>query len=106
MSQTSATRTSLGRPLSLTLTVAVVVSAGSWLLQLLAQFPIGSLGAGLSALGFILGSIVAVVPATVAIVRLIRHPAARSLRNVLLTAFGAIVSLPALLAGVVFLSGH
>ena len=96
----SASTTAFSPALSRVLGIAAAVAVGSWLLQLLVRFPPRSRGAGVTALGLVLGSTVALIAAAIAIVLLVRRPAFRTRRNVLLTVIGAFASLPALLMGV------
>jgi hypothetical protein len=104
MDETSSAATTTFAPtLSRALSIAIAVAVGSWILQFIVRFPPRSRGAGVTALGLVLGSTAALIAVAVAIVFLIRHPASRTWRNVLLTVVGVLASLPALVVGVSFL---
>ena len=92
-------------PLSLALAGLAIVTVGSWFTQLLAQFPPRTLGSSLTAVGFGLGSVAALIAVIIAVIKLVRCPPARTGRSLVLTAVGLLASFPAIVFGVATLVG-
>lgn len=71
--------------LTLALALPVVVAVGAWCVYWLFQFPPRSIGGLLMAFALMAGWAAEIFPVPIAITRLIRYPALRSRRNIVLT---------------------
>lgn len=92
----SASKTSFSPLLLAGLTAPLVIAVLGWLLQLLAKFPSRSFGASLKAVTFGLAPLLECLAVPAAVAVLVRRPESRTLTNVSLTAFCALVLLGAI----------
>ena len=98
-SQVAPVAPSFGAGLSLWLAVPVVMAIGAWVAQWLLRFPPHSPGASLTAVTVVAALVAVIVPVPIALTKLIRNPALRTRRNIILTSFAGLL----LLLGVVVL---
>lgn len=89
--------TSFGLILSSALILPILLAAGSWITQALLRFPPGSVGESLTALGFMIGLLIEIIPVPIAITKLIRNSHLRKPVNVAVTSLAAMQLVVALL---------
>jgi hypothetical protein len=91
-----------GSPLTLRVVLwgAPLAVAVAWLAQWHWHFPRHSLGASITAMLLVLGSVVASVSAVFAIYRLVRTPSSRSILTFVLVAINALILIGVLLVGI------
>lgn len=88
-----------GAALRIALVLPALAACAAWIVQRQAAFPIGTRGASLTALVFVAGPALALVPASIGIYRLTRFPHTRTALNGLLLSVAFIVFLFAVLVG-------
>jgi hypothetical protein len=88
---------SFSHALRAALSLPVLAAVLAWLCQWFFRFPQGSLGVSVTAAVFVFAPFAEIIPAPIAITKLVRHSSLRSPANIAFTALGvALLSLGAL----------
>ena len=95
---------SFGTQLAVALSLPIALAVGAWCLQWLLGFPPRSVGASLTAGALVLALVALIIPAPIAVAKLIRHPTLRSRRNLTLTIIASLLLLPGLVIVIALVS--
>ena len=87
-------------PLRAALITAALLAPIAWLVQYLAAFPVPSAASSATAGALVVGAILAVIVAPIAIFRLVRTPTSRTTISYMLTGICLVLAILALIIGV------